>query len=132
MRLISGGLITINNNVTIGKRCLLYSTTGFSINNNFTCGGAGTGEGTSLITPGAFSSFWNNATIYGFIYVGGTLNLNNGTNFWGNIIANQVSGVGNNSQLHLSSTTNTLGSITGLTGGGSVETSVTGWDEIYN
>lgn len=131
-RLIAGGLITINNTVTIGKRCLLYSNTGFSINNGFTCGGAGTGEGTSLITPGTFSSFWNNATIYGFIYVGGALSLNNGTKFWGNIIANQVTGIGNLSQLHLSSTSNTLSSITGLTGGGSMETSVTGWDEIYN
>lgn len=129
LTLISGGLLTINNNITFGSGCILYATQGFSIQNNFIFGVAGAGGGGAIITPGTFSSSWNNATIYGLIYTGGTLHLNNNTTFSGTIVAGFVDQVGNNSQLTISAASSNFEIISGLSG--SFSNSVTGWGEIY-
>ncbi len=126
---IAGGLFTMDNNVTLGAADIVYSTTGFSVNNNFLAGTNTPGGGVQILTPGTFSSFWNNATIYGFVYTGGTLNMNNNTSFFGNIVAAQVGSIGNNSSLTLNASLTNFGSIQGLNVG--AQSAISSWQEVY-
>ncbi|MCX5751704.1 MAG: hypothetical protein NT099_08615 [Candidatus Saganbacteria bacterium] len=128
--LISAGLITIANGTTIGSKGLLYSNTGFSVGNNFVGGAAGAGNGITILSPGDFTATWTNgATIYGFIYCGGTLTFKNNTNFTGNIVASYVSDVGNNSHLTLNASSTNFNGVQGLTG--ATKPKISSWQEVY-
>lgn len=128
LTLISSGVVNIANNATIGDYCTLFSTNGFTINNNIESGAFIAGAGTSFLTPGNFS-VWNNAVIYGFIFCGGTLAFHNNTTFYGNIVANDVNSIGENSRLYMSPELVNYDSIQGLEGGSEVRLGA--WEEVF-
>lgn len=128
LTLIVEGSVVIENNVNVGSSCIFFSYPGFTINNNIESGTFAAGSGTSFLTPGDFN-VWNNAEIYGLIYAGGTFSAHNSMDFYGNIIANHVDQISNNSELHLSPGLVDLSLLEGLTGG--TEFLIRSWQEIY-
>jgi len=129
---IAGGVVTLNNGVTIGGRCMLYSNTivgsSFVLGNNVTVGVNSPGMGSTIVTPGGISTFGNNDIIYGLIFAG-NLSLSNNVKFYGNILAGHVSAISNNCVLNLQPSLNDFYNIVGVSGG--TYSSVTAWGEIY-
>lgn len=132
LTVIADGLITIENNIIIGKYNLWYSSVGFDVGNNTEIANVGIGEGTQFITPGNVD-FGNNINYAGFIYAGGELSLGNGTEFYGLIIADHITDIGENSSLSLAPFVMDWNSLQGITGGGAgpPKTEITDWDEAY-
>jgi predicted acyltransferase (DUF342 family) len=133
LTLIAKGAVIMGNSTNIGDNCLFYSRTSFTFGNEFDSGSFAAGHGTSFLTPGNITCGNGNssmsAAIDGLIYCGGTLTMGNNINFYGNIVANKVSTMGNNSQLHLSPNLVDYSSIHGLEGG--TTTSVSTWEESF-
>ena len=133
IRVIAGGLITIQNNVILGKNQLWYSTVGFDVGNNAEVGTVEVGEGTQFITPGNIS-FGNNIEYYGFIYCGGDI-VQTGNNFYfeGNMIVGGDINVDNNTTLILNPDLVDPADIIGVGEGmeGEESFTVTRWEEVY-
>jgi len=133
-KLIAGGKVTIENNVTLGKHQFWYSSVGFDVGNNAEAGDVSVGEGTVFITPGDID-FGNNIEYYGFIFCGGDF-IQTGNNFYfeGNIIVGGDISVDENSTLKLNPTLVDASELTGITSGGSSTESTSldsSWEEVF-
>lgn len=129
--MIAAGLITLENNVIVGKYGRWYSSTGFELANNTETGSADVGEGTAFITPGDID-IGNNVTFDGFLYAGGTLTIGNNMDFSGLILAGELGDIGENSTLEINPQVIDWDGLTGFEGTeGNEETHVTDWDEVY-
>ncbi len=131
LNIIAGGLITMENNILIGKYGIWYSSVGFDVGNNEVVADVGVGEGTAFITPGDID-FGNNCQFDGFLYAGGSLSLGNNTDFSGLIVAGFIEDIGENSTLDLNPDVIDWDKLTGFEGtSGDAETHCTDWDEVY-